>query len=274
MSERSHRIDEHELHAFLDDELPPERRAAVETHLAESPEDAALIAEWRRQGELLHAAFDRVAAEPVPHRLSPAREFAARRSIRPAARTGPRFALASLAFVAGLGVGGIVTVELVSDSRPPVTVATSRPDELAERALVAHQVFAAEVRHPVEVSAAEEAHLVQWLSKRLAYPIRVPDLASEGYRLLGGRLLAGEAGPAALLMFENSAGERLTLYCARPDGRGETAFRYVQAGTTAAFYWRDKDAACALSGPAERDKLLRIAKRVYETFDAPAGAPI
>ena len=40
---------------------------------------------------------------------------------------------------------------------------------LAARSLEAHRVYVSEVRHPVEVGADEEAHLVQWLSKRLGF---------------------------------------------------------------------------------------------------------
>ena len=46
----------------------------------------------------------------------------------------------------------------------------------ARRAANAHAVYVPEVRHPVEVGADQEAHLVQWLSKRLAVPVRAPAL--------------------------------------------------------------------------------------------------
>ena len=42
-----------------------------------------------------------------------------------------------------------------------------------------------ETRHPVEVGADEEAHLVQWLSKHPGYRLIVPDLNSLGFRLMG-----------------------------------------------------------------------------------------
>ncbi len=53
-----------------------------------------------------------------------------------------------------------------------------------------------EVRHPVEVTAAQQDHLVQWLSKRVGRPLKVPVLAAEGYELVGGRLLSGDGGAA------------------------------------------------------------------------------
>ena len=44
----------------------------------------------------------------------------------------------------------------------------ARPlSEFARQAVLAHVVYSPEVRHPVEVRAAQQEHLVQWLSKRL-----------------------------------------------------------------------------------------------------------
>jgi len=77
-------------------------------------------------------------------------------------------------------------------------------------AIAAHRTYSVEVRHPVEVDAGQEAHIVQWLSKRLGHQLIVPDLTVAGFRLMGGRLLPAEDGPAAQFMYENGTGERLT----------------------------------------------------------------
>ena len=47
---------------------------------------------------------------------------------------------------------------------------------------------------------------MQWLSKRLGRPLVVPDLAAVGFRLMGGRLLPAEDGPAAQFMYETGKG--------------------------------------------------------------------
>ena len=78
-----------------------------------------------------------------------------------------------------------------------------------------------EVRHPVEVDAGQEAHLVQWLSKGLGRQLTVPDLGATGFRLIGGRLLSAEDRPAAQFMYETDGGERLSLYLRSGVG-GET----------------------------------------------------
>jgi anti-sigma factor RsiW len=129
-------------------------------------------------------------------------------------------------------------------------------------ALAAHRTFAVEVRHPVEVDAAQEAHLVQWLSKRLGRPLVVPDLSATGYRLMGGRLLPAGSGPAAQLMYENGTGDRLTVYVL-PGVAGE-ASSYQHDKNVGAFYRADEGLGCVIVGDADRGALSRAAERVYE----------
>ncbi|HEX7932653.1 MAG TPA: anti-sigma factor, partial [Paraburkholderia sp.] len=134
----------------------------------------------------------------------------------------------------------------------------ARPPSFAERADVAYAVYTPERRHPVEVAASEEEHLINWLSKRLNRPLSVPSLQEYGYSLVGGRLLPGEAGPAAQFMYENRAGARLTLYVSGT-ARDENAFRLFREGNRRTFYWISDGMGYALSGPIAEGKLRSIA---------------
>src|SRR5262249_58579370 len=73
MIDRQSPVTEDELHAHVDDELPPDRRPAVEAWLAAHPEDAARVSAWRAQAESIKARYDTIAREPVPTRLALAR---------------------------------------------------------------------------------------------------------------------------------------------------------------------------------------------------------
>jgi anti-sigma factor RsiW len=129
-------------------------------------------------------------------------------------------------------------------------------------------VYSPEVRHPVEVGADQEAHLVAWLSKRLGTPLKVPHLGDLGYSLVGGRLLPGERGPVAQFMYQDGKGQRLTLYVrVNPDDSGETAFRFAQEHGVGVFYWLDRKLGYALSGEVEKNELLRIATAVYRQLN-------
>ena len=69
MTESNMPVTEDELHAYVDNELPAERRADVETWLSAHPDDAERVQAWRAMAEALHARYDRVADEPIPKRL-------------------------------------------------------------------------------------------------------------------------------------------------------------------------------------------------------------
>src|SRR4051794_41909803 len=69
MSDRNIPVTEDELHAYVDNELPAERRGDVEAWLMAHPDDAERVRSWRAMAEALHARYDAVADEPVPKRL-------------------------------------------------------------------------------------------------------------------------------------------------------------------------------------------------------------
>jgi len=244
------KLSEDDLHAYVDDRLDPERRRAVEAELAQSPEDAARAAAYREQTAALHALYDPVLGEPVPERL---------RDLRPSGR-GARVAIAAGWLIAGAALGWLAH-ELTSDLPP------SRPT-FARQAAVAHAVYSPEVRHPVEVGAAEQEHLVSWLSKRLGAKLRAPLLTKEGYELVGGRLLPGDNGAVAQFMYQDAKGKRLTLYVSRLAAENrDTAFRFSQEDKVAVFYWIDGRLGYALSGELPKPELLEIATSVYRQLN-------
>src|SRR2546423_12970690 len=69
MSERNIPVTEDELHAYVDNELPAERRGDVEAWLMAHPDDAERVRSWRAMAEALHARYDAGADEPVAKRL-------------------------------------------------------------------------------------------------------------------------------------------------------------------------------------------------------------
>jgi len=251
-------IDQHrpasdeELHAYADGALGGARAAEVEAWLAANPEAAERVQAWRAQNRGLHALFDPVLDEPVPATLADA-----------LARRPARLPRAVAAAVAWFAVGGIIGYALNGWLTPPVA-----PELFAERAAIAHVVYAAEVQHPVEVTAEHEQHLVKWLSKRLGKELRTPDFTGFGYQLVGGRLLPGDKGPAAQFMYQNNQGARLTLYLSLPGkGAQPTAFRYEKEDGTHVLYWVDRDLGFALVGDADRAQLMDIASAAYQAFN-------
>lgn len=221
-------------------------------------------AELKALSQGLHQLYDPVLDEPVPERI--VAQTRAHRGRWHAA------AIAAGWVVLGLGAGAVAGWQLHA-WRTGVPPQAEVPG-FVKRAAVAHAVYSPEVRHPVEVGADQEQHLVAWLSKRLGAPLRAPKLDDIGYFLVGGRLLPGEGvagapAPVAQFMYQNKQGTRITLYMrTSAAGSQETAFRYAAEGNVKVFYWIDRKLGYALSSAdVGTDDLLKVANAVYQQLN-------
>ncbi len=207
--------------------------------------------EYAEQTAAIKRRFDPVMTEPIPARMylkSPAWIEYARAAV-----------------VLGVGIGIGLALPLLRPASPAPMAALR---ELPIRAARAHLVYSPEVRHPVEVGAKEQDHLVKWLSKRLDIALKVPVLTQEGFELLGGRLLPGNDGPVAQFMYQDAAGKRLTLYVTRSrKGEPLTSFRFAREGDVSVFYWIDDDCGYALSGEVDKGTLAKVASLVYRQLE-------
>ncbi|CAE6725747.1 hypothetical protein R69658_06053 [Paraburkholderia aspalathi] len=263
------------LSAFVDGELPAGERAAIEAQLAQQPQAAARVAAWRAQKAALQALCGAPQRSERSESVGPsvgqsdADDEPAFIVVRRPTPWWQRVGLAACWLAAGAGIAlalGPLAPRLTGGAWNGLG---GQPPSFAERADIAYAVYTPERRHPVEVAANEEEHLINWLSKRLNRPLSVPSLQEYGYSLVGGRLLPGEAGPAAQFMYENTSGARLTLYITGI-ARDETAFRLFRDGNRRTFYWVSDRMGYALSGPISEDKLRSIA---IEVCSALGGKP-
>lgn len=256
-------VNEDELHALLDGRLDTAARAELEARLVQDAAARETLQAWQRQRAALRDLHEPVLHEPVPASLLAAAHRAeqAHGQMLQWWRLGGMAAGLALAFGLGWFTHG--------QSGRDAALAQALPArEFIHQASLAHAVYAPEVRHPVEVGSAQEEHLVQWLSKRLGRPLKVPRLNEQGFELVGGRLLPGDDGARAQFMYQNARGERVTLYLGRTPadvqaGAASTEFRYSSEGPVPGFYWVDEGYAYALSGTLSRQVLLELAQTVY-----------
>lgn len=241
---------------YADDRLDVEDRATVHQLLQEAPDDAQRVREWRSHIDALRLHYDDIAHAPVPEHLL--------RAARRASRASPLRYAASIGW---LLLGGLLGFGIAALQQQQEVAPRAEPS-LPREAAIAHATYAPEIRHPVEVGAEQETHLVNWLSKRLGKPLRIPQLGLLGFNLVGGRLLPGDAGPVAQFMYQDANGLRLTLYVSTQTGElRETSFQFSQSGRLGVFYWLDHELGYALSGEIERHRLLQIAQTVYKQLN-------
>src|ERR1700730_14098437 len=249
-------VTEDELHAYVDNELPAERRSDVEAWLAAHPDDAERVRSWRSMAEMLHARHHAGANEPVRKQLE-----LERLAQQPRKWVYGTIAAALVAFVAGGGVGWLAH---------GVAASPSAFQSFTVDALDAHRLYVVEVRHPVEVPGNERTHLQQWLTKRCGWNVRAPELDSTGLKLVGGRLLPGPAGPASFLMYESASGERFTVYSAKAATEA-TQMRYVKQDNDGALFWTDRGVGYVVSGGSDRERLMQVARLVYDQAEKNGG---
>jgi anti-sigma factor RsiW len=257
-------VTENDLHGYADGLLTPDRRAEVDAHLAATPEDAARVAAWRRLTEDLHAAYDGELDRAVPAEWTAPPTAGVWQKFRLWRGTRTAAAIAAVFLVCIGGAGGCV-----ARTSMQTTHASSAVTPIVYYAARAHDTYAQEGRHAVEVSADQEDHLVRWLSNRMGAPVKVPELTAIGYKLMGGRLLPSGHTLAAQFMYEDASGARLTLYVkSGMTGEQESKFRYQESGGVMVCFWSEGAFGYALAGRVPRENLWKVAQSVFNQVAA------
>ena len=279
MTTRQISIDEDDFQAFVDGQLPPERRRAVMAYLAARPEEAARMGDYHRLSEEMHLLYDEVLYEPLPARLRVER-YAGRSTwwARPLRWLGlaelslaPRAAGIAVLLLAGASGGWMLSLQYSEPEVEPPAVTFTR------MAANAHILYASDMQHPVEFGADQQDRLMLWLSERLGQAVQAPNLQDIGFTLVGGRLLPAAGQPAAQLMYENPDAQRITLYIRgtwanAPSAAQDGTVTFASQGGVSSVYWQEGPFVYALLGELTREQLFATAKAIQQRA-APAVVP-
>jgi anti-sigma factor RsiW len=275
-----------DLHAFVDDQVSAERRVAIASYLKATPSEAARVDGWRRQNEAIRSVFASASAEPVPIWLTISQLASSKdrhdragaervplggtpsKRMRLRSAIWPRFALP---IVVALGMGLAFLSGLVAPSLVPrwaSAVVRWLPDspraaavrDLASRTLEAHKIYGLDPDRPAEMAGTGE--LDAWLQRRVSFPVRVPDLRSEGWTLRGGRIVPGVSGAAVLLVYEDMFGDRLSVMTSRVNNPSffDTSYDIVNGPVLA---WLDGPIGFGISTSREGAWLSLHAQSLY-----------
>jgi anti-sigma factor RsiW len=196
---------EDDLHAYVDDRLTPDERRQIECYLASHADLRARVRGWQADAHNLRTALAGDLQRPSNPQLSLASIRHQRRQ-----RTGSHLARAAM-LVLALGIGGIGGWQghrmiAVSPGVAPMT-----------DALQAYRLFAQQDIMPADFTVEHNADLQAWLDRYFTDARRLPDLASAGFRAVSARLLSTDQGPAAMVLYQDNAGRRVSFYV-RPPG--------------------------------------------------------
>ncbi|PLP61337.1 anti-sigma factor [Mesorhizobium loti] len=245
---------ERDIHLALDGELPDEERAAFDMWLEANPEMKARSNRFSADREALRFAMAGILDEPVPARFTTLVAGDGRPRLPQRSRWWQAAAAAVL-----LAIGG--TGGYVAGTRG-IGVEDVSADRFAEEAVAAYVVYAAEKRHAVEVPASDEEHMRNWLSARIGLRLVTPDLTADGFQLIGGRLLPAGTGKAAMLLYEDAEGNRISLFVTSESGSYAKG-TYTEKNGPTAVYWLDKGYGCAVVGALPQERLAVVARNAY-----------
>ncbi|MDX7951896.1 hypothetical protein P7D22_12015 [Lichenihabitans sp. Uapishka_5] len=288
-----------DLHAFVDGQVSPERRALIDAYLKVTPEEASRVDLWRRQNEAVRTIFAGAASEPVPlwltigqvasgrarapnnsrdaiqdnrlPRSKPSRPVGA--SARPAGvgRLLRPIGVAVVAFLAGAAMPSLLpALPTAIENWLPATPRMGQMRRVAERTIEAHRTFSVDPDRPVEITDQPAGALAAWFRHHVAVPVRVPDLTKLGWTLRGGRVVPADQGPAALMVYENAVGDRLSLLVAGVNNPNlsDTSFALLPGPT---LTWLDGPVGFGLVTSKEgswlRDNAAALYRAVYAGGD-------
>ena len=281
------RPDDELLSAWLDGELDADALGQVQAWLQDHPEDAARVRAWAADRDALRVRLDASLDQPLPQawvdRLSAAAAPAANEP-----HWWRRALVAGLMLASGLGGAWVQRHSAVDAVPMAAKAAPAAIEPWVQRAVAAHAVYVPEQSHAVEVSVQQgdaaqrqqqQQHLSQWLSKRLAMPVTLFNLRSEGFELVGGRLLPDTASPGAQLMYQRQDGQRVTVYVLRHEAPPKAAnapdVRIETVAGLAAMVWYEDGAGCALVGSLPRAQMSKLADVMYaQAEEAAEGQPV
>ncbi len=177
---------------YLDRELDPVRTLEIEDHLhgcavcSQSYQDQQVLSEGFRTGSVYFKA-----PADLQKRIQ--------RSVRQAAKaeSAPRWWSWSWVMMAApLAAAALVLLTLVPFLRGPST------EDILTREVVSSHIRSLMANHLADVSSSDQHTVKPWFNGKLDFSPPVPDLAKQGFPLVGGRLDYLNSRPVAALIYQ------------------------------------------------------------------------
>lgn len=247
---RSGAIRDDDIQAYADGVLEGSRRRQVEQHLATHPEDADRVAAYRR----INAGLASLGGSAHDAEL-PAAFLAMAEDLRDALVRQRRVRRT---------LGGTVASLLVLGSASGAWMLTGMELETAgpgaQLAAVEARASGPVLQDPAEISAASEAEVMTWLSKRVdTERFAAPDLHSAGFTVAGARVRPTPEGPLVQILYHDEAKVPLTLSVSVGNVAHSRAESDELTDRQMAVYWRRGPLVYSLVGPMQRSHLVTLA---------------
>lgn len=178
---------------FADAELPPERAAALELHIATCADCAVAIAD-----AMMLKRSVRIAGQ----RYSPSTEL--RRSIRAQISASSRGRSVRVGFWAGRrwsAVIAVVALVVIAGALTLRIMTTRSTDRQLIAGVIDRHVAALASANPVDVVSTDRHTVKPWFQGRVPFSLDLPELAGTDFALVGGRVAYLDGSPGAQLIY-------------------------------------------------------------------------
>ncbi|KPA88868.1 anti-sigma factor family protein [Pseudomonas sp. RHF3.3-3] len=229
---------ERDLHAYVDHQLSDADRQRMDTYLASHPDLARQVRDWQRDAQHLRAALGATLRMPANPDLDPV-------AIRQRRRDRSRRHLASAAvLLIAVSLGGVSGWQARQ-----LTLPTPLP--MAD-AMQAYRMFATQDILPADFKVDGNGDLQGWLDRYFSRANRLPNLADAGFKPVSARLLSTEQGAAAMVLYQDPQGRRITYYMRPPGPQNHLLERgHRRDGELQAEYWSGPGYNYAMVAPAD-----------------------
>lgn len=230
---------ERDLHAYVDHQLSDVDRRLVEAFLATDPQVAAQVRAWQQDAQTLRAALSGTLQQPSNPDLDPA-------VIRQRLKRQSRRHLASAAvLLIAVSIGGFSGWQARE-------MTLANPQLPMTDALQAYRLIAQQGLLPADYKVGDDGDMQGWLDRYFTQANRLPDLSGAGFKPASGRLLSTEQGPAAMVVYENQDGQKISFYVRPPGPKNFLLPRGSRSdGELQAEYWSGSGYNYAMVSPAD-----------------------
>ncbi|MFO2462917.1 anti-sigma factor [Pseudomonas sp. 15FMM2] len=230
---------ERDLHAYVDHQLAEPDRRQLDLWLATHPEVAAQVHAWQQDARQLRAAIGDKGHQPDNPELDPA---LIRQRLKHQSRR--RLATAAMLLIA-VSIGGFGGWQ----ARQAMMASTALP--MAD-AMQAYRLFAQNRIMPADYKVQDSGDMQAWLDRYFTRAHRLPDLSPAGFKPVSARLLSTEQGAAAMVLYEDQQGRRISFYIRPPGPRNYLLPRGSRsADGLQAEYWSSPGYNYAMVSPAD-----------------------
>jgi anti-sigma factor RsiW len=130
-------------------------------------------------------------------------------------------------------------------------------------ALQAYRLIAQQGILPADYKVSDDGDMQGWLDRYFTQANRLPDLSGAGFKPVSGRLLSTEQGPAAMVVYEDQGGHKVSFYVRPPGPKNYLLPRGSRSdGELQAEYWSGGGYNYAMVSPTDTPAAQMLKKTV------------